>query len=121
MEFDNDAAEVQRTDQLFQTAFDAPQDELNSIERFSGTETNDDALSMRTQSMASVAPSEIEEYNREKQQMHTELQALKEAADSGDPDFHKKLDALIARTGSVKNIQKVNLIESIVEEGEDHV
>jgi hypothetical protein len=36
--------------------------------------------------------------------MHAQLQALKEAAEKGDPDFHTKLDSLISRTGAIANI-----------------
>ena len=56
---------------------------------------------MRTES---IAPTDIEDYNREKAEMHLKLQALKEAADSDDPAFHEKLDQLIATTGAVLNI-----------------
>jgi len=47
---------------------------------------------MRTQSLA---PHDIEDYNREKKEMHLKLQQLKEAAESGDPCFQQKLDELI--------------------------
>ena len=48
-------------------------------------ETNDsDALSMRT---ASVYPDDIEEYNKEKAEIHAELQAFKESLEKNDPTF----------------------------------
>ena len=49
----------------------------------------EDIMTMRTES---IAPAEIEEYNREKAQMHEQLQALKDSAENGDPAFHEKLD-----------------------------
>ena len=75
-------------------------------------------MTMRTES---IAPAEIEEYNREKAQMHEQLQALKESAENGDPAFHEKLDHIIAQTGQVENIQKTNQVQSMIEEGENHV
>lgn len=35
----------------------------------------------------SVAPSDIEEYNREKSEMNLKLQQIKELAERGDPAF----------------------------------
>ena len=78
----------------------------------------DDMMTMRTES---VAPAEIEEYNREKAQMHEQLLALKESAENGDPTFNEKLDQIIAQTSAVENIQKTNQVQSMIEEGEDHV
>ena len=52
--------------------------------------------------------------------MHAQLQALKEAAENNDPEFNKKLDNLIARTGAVANIQKTNQMQDLLEEGEEY-
>lgn len=79
-------------------------------------------MSMRTDSMRSdsVAQSDIDDYNNEKQEMHAQLQALKNSAESGDPDFHKKLDELIAKTSQIQNIQKTNSVQSFIEEGAEY-
>ena len=86
-------------------------------------ETSCDAVSMRTQSVASVdiASVDVEAYNQEKARMHDELMALKEAADRNDPNFQKKLDALIEKTAAVSNIEKTNQAQSFIEEGETHI
>lgn len=77
---------------------------------------------MRTGSMRSesVEQSDIDDYNDEKNQMHDQLQALKNAAESGDPEFHKKLDELIAKTSKVQNIEKTNMVQSFIEEGAEY-
>ena len=80
--------------------------------------TEVDNMSMRTESLA---PSDIEDYNREKAAMHDQLQALKAAADNGDPSFNAKLEELIAKTGAVQNIEKTNQVQSFIEEGDDVV
>ncbi len=43
---------------------------------------------------------DIEDYEQEKADMHAQLQALKDAAESGDPDFQKKLDNLVETTST---------------------
>lgn len=53
------------------------------------SEVNCDNMSMRTES---IAPGDIEDYNKEKAEMYLQLQALKESADNDDPSFHEKLD-----------------------------
>ena len=42
--------------------------------------------------------------------MKIKLQALKEAVISGDPNFLDQLDQIIAKSGSVENIEKTNLV-----------
>ena len=56
--------------------------QVAAVER--DTEINDDMMTMRTES---IAPQEVEEYNNEKAEMHMQLQALKDAAENGDPNF----------------------------------
>ena len=53
--------------------------------------------------------------------MHAELQALKEAFESGDADCQSKLDSLIAKTSNAQNIARTNQVQSFLEEGEDHI
>ena len=66
------------------------------------SEVADDVISMRTEQ--TVAQTDIEEYNREKAEMNEKLQAIKDLADQGDPNFQEQLNQLIAQTSSVKNI-----------------
>ena len=65
---------------------------------------------MNSSYRASVAQHEIEDYNREKAEIHEKLQQIHQLAEQGDPAFQEQLAELIGQTSKIQNIHKTNSI-----------
>ena len=62
---------------------------------------------------------EINEYQKEKEEINTRLSMLQKSLANNDPQLMEKVDDLLGNTSKVSNIHRVNQMQQIVEEGEE--